>query len=201
MEQRREKLGAGAAARLVSAERNREALGGAGAGLFFQRAPHGLADDARAGVRGGVPVAADDAARPRHGAHLLSDDAGFVLCRLRQRAADGRWPWRRRGRGGAGLSDVRARESARGDVAQSVERSDGQGISNHSGAAGHRFGRPVRRGPGAGHAGEDSRLLQRLHLRRHLRTAGAGVRRAAAGGLCAADSARGDGGRPRAALV
>lgn len=65
----------------------------------------------------------------------------------------------------------------------------------------HRFGRPVRRRSGAGHAGEDSCLLQRLHLRRHLRTAGAGVRRAAAGGLCAADSARGDGGRPRAALV
>ena len=39
------------------------------------------------------------------------------------------------------------------------------------------------------------------YLRRRLRPAGAGVRRAAAGGLCAADSARGDGGRPRAALV
>ena len=87
------------------------------------------------------------------------------------------------------------------DVAQPVERPDGQGLSDHSGAAGHRLGRAVRRGAGSGYAGENPRLLQRLYLRRGLRAAWAGVRRTAAGGLCAADSARGDGGCPRAALV
>lgn len=56
-------------------------------------------------------------------------------------------------------------------------------------------------GLGQGTPGKDSRVLQRLHLRRRLRTAGSGVRHAAACGVCPADSARGDGGFPRTAFL
>ena len=198
---RREELGYAAGGGLLPAQRAGQALARAGDGVLLQRAPDGAADDAGHPLCRRVPAAAHAPARPGHGADLLRHDAGDVLRRLRQRAADHRGPGRRRGRGGAGLQDVRACEGARGNVAQPVERPAGQGLPDHPGAAGHRLGRAVRRGLGTGHAGEDSGVLQRLYLRRHLRAAGPGVRRAAAGGVCAADSARRDGHKPLQTLV
>ena len=114
-------------------------------------------------------------------------------------AADDPRPRRRRGRGGAGLSDVRARPGARGDGATrgATRRTRGYQIIQALLAigSGGLFGVGLGQG-----TPENSRLLQRLYLRRGLRAAWAGVRRAAAGGLCAADSARGD-GVARARLV
>ena len=85
MEQRREELVSVPLLGSFPAQRNREVLGGAGAGVFLQRASNRLADDARAPVRAAclllLMMQRDLGTAPIY----YLDDAGAVLRRLRQR--------------------------------------------------------------------------------------------------------------------